>query len=236
MENNEEFIVIALVCLSISVWLFLKLKNERKQKEKLSKDFTRLMADNALLEAEQLKFQLQPHTLNNILADLKLIASKLNTGMDSLSETLEYILYRGKGHFVSVKDEIDFINKYIALKDIFSSEIDSIKINTIQIDKNSPHYSNPCIPHLITAYFIENAFKHGDANHKEFLTITVALTGNVFEISVINKIKKTNVIGNGGLGLSNMKKRLDLLVSNQYEMKNERNEEEYHAVLRIQIK
>jgi LytS/YehU family sensor histidine kinase len=236
MDHNEEYIIIALVCLSISVWLFVKLKNERKQREKLSKDYTRLVADNALLEAEQLKFQLQPHTLNNILADLKLIASKLNKGMDSLSETLEYILYRGKGHFVSVKDEIDFINKYIVLKDIFSSEIDSIRMNTSKIDMNSPHYLNPCIPHLITAYFIENAFKHGDANHKEFLTISVSLIGNVFEINVVNKIKKATTIGNGGLGLTNMKKRLDLLVSNQYEIKNNMNEEEYHASLIIKIK
>jgi LytS/YehU family sensor histidine kinase len=234
MENNEEFIFISLVCLSISVWLYLKFKNERKQKEKLSRDYTRLMADNALLEAEHLKFQLQPHTLNNILANLKAISNKLNRGMDSLSDTLEYILYKGNKHLVSVEDELDFIKRYLALNDLFISEIDTIKVDESGVNKSSKPYKALCIPHLITAYFIENAFKHGDVNHPEFLKIIIRLTDNGFYMSVTNRIRGNYIPkSTGGLGLKNMNKRLELLMDKKYEIDCSKSESYYTSTLII---
>jgi two-component system LytT family sensor kinase len=165
MENNA-FLIIVLI--AIGIWLYIKLKKARKERDEIAIENRNLIADNALLEAEHLKFQLQPHTLNNILANLKVIASKLNKGMDSLSETLDYILYKGNTHLVSVEDELNFIKKYLALNDLFTSEIDSIKTDNSQVKTTSKYYTTKCIPHLITAYFIENAFKHGDVNHPEF--------------------------------------------------------------------
>lgn len=239
-------IVISVLC----IWLYIKFKNERKKKEEVARintklasdntnlvsNNTKLVADNALLEAEQLKFQLQPHTLNNILANLKVIAEKLNRGMDSLSETLDYILYKGNNHLVTVEDEMNFIKKYLALNDLFISEIDAIKVNETQINKNSPFYNEQCIPHLITAYFIENAFKHGDVNHHDFLNIQLRLTNTFFEMTVINRIKqKPSNTKKGGLGLNNMRKRLELLLSNRYEIRNSCNEQEYHSSLIIRF-
>lgn len=234
MKNNEEFIIIALACLSISVWLYIKLKKERKQKEKLFKDYTKLIADNALLEAEQLKFQLQPHTLNNILANLKAISNKLNRGMDSLSDTLEYILYKGNKHLVTVENELDFIKQYLALNDFFISEIDSIKVDDREVNKSSMPYKSLCIPHLVTAYFIENAFKHGDINHPEFLKIKIRLTDHEFFMSVTNRIRINYVPkSSGGLGLKNMNKRLQLLMDKKYKIDSYKSESQYTSTLII---
>ncbi len=108
MENNEELIVLTVVFIAVGIWLYIKYKDAQKQHDKLSKENAKLIADNAFLEAEHLKFQLQPHTLNNILAHLKLTANKLNKGLASLSETLEYILYKGNNHMVSVDEELTF--------------------------------------------------------------------------------------------------------------------------------
>lgn len=56
--------------------------------------------------------------------NLKLIAKKLNKGMDALSETLDYILYKGnEKHLVSIEDEFNFIRKYLTLNDLFIREI-----------------------------------------------------------------------------------------------------------------
>ena len=234
MKNNEEFIFIALACLLISVWLYFKFKNERKKKEKLSRAYTKLMADNTLLEAEQLKFQLQPHTLNNILANFKAISNKLNRGMDSLSDTLEYILYKGNKHLVSVEDELHFIKRYLALNDLFISEIDSIKVDESEVNKSSKPYKALCIPHLITAYFIENAFKHGDVNHPEFLKIKIRLTGNEFYMSVTNRIRVNYISkSNGGIGLKNMNKRLELLMDKKYAIDCFKSESDYTSTLVI---
>src|SRR3990172_95621 len=147
---EPEIIITFIVLASICIWLFIKYKQEEKQRTKLVRENRKLLADNALLEAEHLKFQLQPHTLNNILTNLKLIAKKLNNGMDSLSATLDYILYKGNTHLVSVEDEINFIKKYLALNDLFISTIDSIKMDDSLVNKNSKNYTTSCVPHLIT--------------------------------------------------------------------------------------
>lgn len=233
-EKVLSFFVLATIVLLV-LWInkSRKLKLERRKFESLSRLNSKLVADNALLEAEHLKFQLQPHTLNNILANLKSIANKLNRGMDALSDTLDYILYQGKTHLVSVEDEMNFIQKYLALNDLFISEIDSIKFDGSQVNKNVKQFQNASVPHLITAYFIENAFKHGDVNHPEFLHIKLKLDEKAFELQVTNRIKRKPSSKSGGLGLVNMKKRLDILHSNKYEIKNLSNELSYQSTLII---
>ena len=233
MKNNDALIFFLLVFIGVCIWLYIKLKKEKKLRDAVSKENAKLIADNALLLNEHLKFQLQPHTLNNILANLKVFSNKLNKGLDSLSETLEYILYRGNNHLVSVQDELHFIKKYLELNDLFTNEIDSIKLDTTQVIPTSKYYYTTCIPHLITAYFIENAFKHGDINHADFLSIDLILTDRQFTMKVINKIKKKPTTGNGGIGLKNMKERLDLLLPGKYEISNSCNEQEYQSNLLI---
>lgn len=232
MDNTTLGIFLA-ISIGISILLYLKLKNEQKQRERLAKENAKLIADSALLEAEHLKFQLQPHTLNNILANLKVIASKLNKGMDALSETLDYILYKGNNHLVSVEDEMNFIKKYLALNDLFISEINSIKVDDSLVNRNLQYYSSQSVPHLISAYFIENAFKHGDVNHPEFLKIHLKLTNTSYEMSVINRIRQKPSSSKGGLGLTNMKKRLELLMAGKYTITNSCNEEMYFSTLTI---
>ena len=232
----EGFLIIVLLVLAFYCYQFYnKYSNEKKLREDLASENRKLLVDGAWLEAEHLKFQLQPHTLNNILANLKLTANKLNKGLDSLSETLEYILYKGNNHLVTVDEELTFIQEYLRLNELFISELDAIKEDYSQVNKNSKYFSSPCIPHLITAYFIENAFKHGDITQKESLKISLILTEKEFKLIVINKMKETHTTAKGGLGLTNMKKRLDLLVANKYDIKNNITEDVFHSTLTIQL-
>jgi len=227
------FLILVLIILSI--YIYSRYSNERNNKAALSRDYEKLLFDNAMLKAEHLKFQLQPHTLNNILAHLKAGANKLNKGIDSLSGILEYILYKGENHFVSVQDEIEFIKIYIALFDLFTTEIDSIKIDDSQVDKNSHYFNKPSVPHLISAYFIENAYKHGDINHPEFLKINLKFSEKTFELHVINRIKNKTENKSPGIGLNNMKNRLELLLPGKYNITNSCNDQEYHSSLLINL-
>jgi LytS/YehU family sensor histidine kinase len=234
--NDNQGILISLFGLSLIgmvFWLLTKLRTEKKQSKKLLNENHKLVTENALLEASYLKFQLQPHTLNNILAHLKVFANKLYKGMDSLSETLDYILYKGNSNLVSVQDEIEFIEKYLHLHDLFITEIESVKFDATKIDKSSAYFDKSCIPHLITAHFLENAFKHGDTNHPEFLKIEVSLIASSFQLTVINKIKNKMSNGKEGIGLKNMKKRLELFQTGKYEIKQSYNDQEYQSTLLI---
>lgn len=240
--DKDTSIILLLIVTGLCIWLYTKLKKEKIINDNLSKERdhlaganSRLIADNALLEAEHLKFQLQPHTLNNILANLKLISSKLNKGLDALSETLDYILYKGNTHLVSIEEELNFLKKYLDLNDLFITEIDSIKINLSNVNNNSKYYKTKCLPHLISAYFLENAFKHGDISHPNFLNLEIKLSDTSFEMIVINKIRKKAIETNGGIGLSNMKKRLELLQSGKFEINTNHNDQEYVASLIIRF-
>lgn len=235
MENNEEFIFIAVVCFSISIWLFIKLKNERKQKDKLSKDYTKLMADHAVLEADQLKFQLEPHALKNILTKLNLASKKLHKGMDSLTVLMDYILYQGKRHFVSIENEVEFVEQYLRLNEIFINEINNIQI-TKNFNPSSPLINKPCVPHLVTAYFLENAFKHGSPDHPQFLKIDIELIENRFTYRITNRISESREKpANGGLGLANMKKRMELFYSGKYSILTEESNDFFTSTLIINL-
>lgn len=236
MENQDLLILALSICLITAIGLYRRLQKEKRAGELLKIEKAFLEKRNLQLQAEHLKFRLQPHTVNNILANLKAIANKLNRGMDSLSGTLDYILYKGDAHLVSVESELDFMKRYLALNDLFLSEIDSVRVNDSQVDSRSKNYREPRIPHLISAYFLENAFKHGDVNHPEFLEIRVLLTDLVFEMHVVNKIKKFNMrTQSGGIGQRNMKDRLELLLPGKYDMKFSCNEQEYHSMLKIAL-
>ena len=247
MQDGGELVLLLL--LAIAIWLFVKLRRTRKErdsldrekqqlieaKEKLHGKMVELEGENAVLASEHLKFQLQPHTLNNILANLRAISSKLSRGMDSLSTTLEYILYKGRTHMVSVKEEIGFIETYLQLNDIFLPEVVTFKPNIEDVDRTARWYDEACIPHLISAYFIENAFKHGDKDHHEFLRIRVKLDHQQFQLQVTNRVKQKPDERPGGLGLANMEKRLELLMAGRYEVRTSSTHEEYHATLTIQL-
>lgn len=233
-KDDTEILIFFLIGLAIlCIWLYTKLSAEKRQRDKLAKENTKLIADCALLEAEHLKFQLQPHTLRNMVATLHVASKNLYKGSEALAETLDYILYNGNNYLVSVANELSFLESYKSLQGNFVYQTNSIKIDKSEINTSSKYYNTACLPHLITAYFIENAFKHGDVNHPEFLTIRLKLSDKTFEMAVVNRINPKTNNGKGGLGLTNMRKRLDLLLSGKYDIRNSCNEQEYHSTLTI---
>jgi LytS/YehU family sensor histidine kinase len=225
-------LVIAGLITLISVLLYFKTRGDM---ERIIRRNAEISAKNTSLEMHKLKYALQPHTLNNILANLKAMSNQISRSMDFLSELLEYIFYHGDEHLVSVKDEVQFIEGYVKLQDVFTSEIDSIKLDVNHVDKNSKMYTERCIPHLITAYLIENAFKHGDINHPEFLTISIALSDNNFSIVVTNKTRKNYESRQTGIGLSNMQHRLKILKEGLYTFETDKQEEQFTASLTIKL-
>lgn len=250
MNDGNEIILFVLALIIAVIWLAIKLNKANKlnkqidaknvallsQNNKLHRENSKLIADNAMLEAEHLKFQLQPHTLGNVVTTLNAIAKNLHRGTESLAESLNYILYKGNKHLVTVEEEISFIKKYIQLNQLLYSDIISTSIDDSQASNSSKFYNTQCIPHLISAYLVENAYKHGDKTHPDFLRIILKLSDHSFEMTVINRINSKPVENmNGGLGLINMEKRLELLLSGKYEVKRNSNEQEYQSSLIIRF-
>jgi LytS/YehU family sensor histidine kinase len=228
-------IIPVILIIALIIWLGVELSKEKKKSKSLDKKIKNLASENSVLKAEQLKFQLQPHTFNNLVSHLKRSANKLNNGLHALSDVLDYILYSGRNHFVSVEQELAFIKDYLNLNEILMSEIDAIQIDSTQVDTNSKHFTSQCIPHLISAYFLENAFKHGEINESNPLKIVFKLDDNSFEMTVSNSIKNKATVSNGGIGINNMKERLEILFPKKHEIRSQISDNEYHAFIIIKL-
>lgn len=221
---------ILLLVMSVLAFYFFKTL-ERVKKRNID-----LSVRNTSLEMHRLKYSLQPHTLNNILEHLQAMSSKINRSIDSLSKTLEYIFYHGEEHLVSIEEEVKFIENYVELQRVFITGIDSIDLNTDELNINSKKYTEQSIPHLITAYLIENAFKHGDTKHPDFLKVTIGSSDKEFFITVVNKIiKKNNSSARKGTGLINMRKRLKVLKEGKYTFETDQIDDDFVAKMIINI-
>lgn len=203
-------------CLSkVSLILY---KNQVIQKEAEKQNISNELA--------MLRAQVNPHflfnTLNNIKSLVMDIPAKAVYSTGKLIDIMNYMLYESSSDSVPFENEIKYINNYLDLERIRFFKPDYIDF------KISGDYSNILIPPLIFMPFIENTFKHGDKLKPSpgiVIKFDVSKTKISFEIK--NYIKENYVMHNkkSGFGLANIKRRLDLLFENKYELsiKNENN-------------
>ena len=166
-------------------------------------------------ELTYLKAQLQPHfffnTLNNIYS-LALIQSKDTAPLVAkLAEMMRYILYKSDEKLVSLKEEVAFLQNYVEVERIRYRSAIKINFETQGIDEESK------ISPLLLLPFIENAFKHGIEEEEKdgFVNIIICKTEDELTLEVSNSIAKTKE-NLGGIGLVNVKKRLEILYPNSH--------------------
>ncbi|RZJ67646.1 MAG: histidine kinase [Flavobacterium sp.] len=175
--------------------------------------------ENARLtsELQHLKYQLQPHfffnSLNNIYSLVDISPERAKQTIHSLGTLMRYLLYDTNIEFVSLRKEVDFMKQYVALMDLRTS------------DKTVVHTDFPLVSDavkiapLLFISLIENAFKHGVSatNHTEiFFKLSVVGSNVVFESTNGDFSKNYSDKSGSGIGLQNLKKRLELLYPNAH--------------------
>jgi len=191
---------------SISLRLLQKWSEDEKQKDRIDKD-------KISTELSFLKQQINPHFLFNSLNSIySLSMTKSIETTDAilkLSSILRYILYEGEKKSVPLSDELDILKHYIDLQKLRVSS--RVKINFMIDGKHNDLRIEP----LLLLPLIENAFKHGvDNANDSFIDIKIKIKENTIELFVDNKklkSKKQDVDEEGGIGLKNIQRRLDLI-------------------------
>ena len=183
---------------------FISNQNERK------------MLENANLNAEVnfLKSQINPHflfnTLNSIYAQAHSRSANTEFSILKLSDLLRYVLYDSSEDKVELKRDIEYINNYIDLQRLRLSK---------KITINYPVTGNlegKRIAPLLLINFIENAFKHGISySRASSIDISIAIFEETLTLCVTNPIVETDSFAPGGLGLKNVKRRLELIICRQ---------------------
>lgn len=188
-------------------------------------------------ELKYLKSQINPHflfnTLNNIYG-LSLENSKKTPELIlKLSDFLSFSLYESNQQRITLEKEISLMNDFIELEK--SRFEDRVKVQS----KIPENVKNIMIPPLILVPFVENAFKHSLKNETEIATIAIKLNVNdeVLQFVVKNSKPKSiiNLNEKNGLGLKNMRKRLDILYDENYSLEISDQNETYEIELKINI-
>jgi hypothetical protein len=183
-----------------------------------------------------LQNQVSPHffmnTLNNIHALIEQDQNLAKNAVLKLSEMMRYLLYESGRGTTTLAKEIEFLRSYVKLMQLRVDE--SVKVDFELPDK----YVNVNLPPLLFISFIENAFKHG-VSYREASALSFRLhqrTG-ALEFTAINTVSSyknsESLVQHGGIGLENIKKRLDLLYKGQHQLIIESNDNEFKVRLII---
>ena len=228
---EREILPVVVLILMFGANLGMKgyFRNRRDQRK-----LEELEKQNLAQQLEYLKYQINPHffmnTLNNIHALVDVDPEKAQTTILELSKMMRFMLYEGDKSGVPLTREFEFIRTYIKLMRLRYT--DKVKI-TVDLPSEAP---DKIVPPLMLISFIENAFKHGISyQHPSFIDVKVTLDGGRLHFLCSNSIAEIPTQEKGGIGLANVKKRLDLLYGQNYTLKLEDASGVYHVELIIPL-
>lgn len=219
--------------LTVGMCVGVKLNEQWNKKELLLEKIRKSQLDS---EIKYLRHQIQPHflfnTLNNIYSLVDVAPSIAKTSIHSLSKMMRYLLHDSNNNRVSLSKEIEFLERFIDLMKLRVADHLSIKVHFPVM--NQPIQIAP----LLLLPFIENAFKHGiNATEQSFIHINLAIKDDEIQYVVENSsFPENNSKTDSGVGLTNLKKRLDLMYGEKYNLQVEEKNNVYLAKLTINIK
>lgn len=198
-----------------------------------------LETENLKTELAYLKNQMNPHflfnTLNNIYIQIKINKQMAEKTILDLSDLLRYQLYDCSNEFVSILDEISYLNNYL--------QIERIRKDKVEINFPEPEIQNNIkIAPFLFIPFVENAIKHGETiNNKNFININLCIDDKILKFKITNSANalksknKNKKLTTGGVGLANVKRRLELLYFEKYKLYISTSKETYSVELIINL-
>ena len=199
----------------------------------------RIMRANETVVAELtwLKHQLNPHflfnTLNNISSLTQIDPDKAQESIGQLSDLLRYALYDSEADQVPLTAEMEFMDNYIDLMALRCNEL-----TKVEKELERPQQSVEVAP-LLFISLVENAFKHGvNARYPSFVRIGMRYADGKLLFQCQNSLfekQGSDHIGSG-IGLENMKRRLELLYPGKYSYKQQADGDTYTVEVILSIK
>jgi len=229
-RGSLVFFSIFLITLSTSIkvtqnWYFNEKQKNIIKNEKLHS------------ELSFLKSQVNPHFLFNTLNNIYSLANRKSehTGdaIMKLSHLMRYMLYEAKKDTVDLQNEINYLADYIELQKLRMPDKSKVIFNI-----DSSDFEKKIEPMLLVP-FVENAFKHGDIFSEDAkIDILLKIKNNELYFKVENKIDQATISEkdkSSGIGLDNLRKRLELLYPEKHEFITEIKDNIFVSILKIQF-
>ena len=189
-----------------------------------------MKAENLEHQLETLRYQINPHffmnTLNNIHALVDIDPEQAKTSIEEFSKLMRFILYEGDRPTIPLSKELEFLRHYVSLMKMRYAD-------SVRIDLSLPEADSGAeVPPLVLASFVENAFKHGISYEKpSFVRVSVSLEDGKIAFKCVNSRQGEEQVRSHGVGLSNVRGRLDLLYGDGYTLYIDQNAEVYDILL-----
>lgn len=223
--------LLAIMMLGVDILVAMVLKHHREQENIKAIENARLQD-----ELRYLRSQINPHffmnMLNNIHSMVEISPYVAQSMILELSKLMRYVLYEGRNSMTTLENEVKFICNYVELmRQRYPSDKVSIKIDFPE----SPS-KTVMLPPLLFIAFVENAFKHG-VSYRKHSDISIFISEGAGVVAL--KCRNTKHLNNGqnsssgGVGLKNVRRRLDILYGKSYKLDITDNNEEYMVDLEI---
>ncbi|MFD2521559.1 sensor histidine kinase [Emticicia soli] len=232
--NLSEFVIGFFVMVFASAIIAFLRNVFFKEKIQLTTLFTQKTA-----ELSSLRSQINPHFLFNALntlysVSLKENADKTADGIQKLGDMMRFMLNENNQDRIPLNKEIEYLQNYIEIQQMRIAESDNIEIK-VNIQPTSREIF---IAPMLLNPFIENAFKHGISFRNPswiYITLTSDDTKLYFKVhnSFHTKSEADPEKDNNGIGLENVKKRLDLIYKNRYSLDIQQSEQDFFVSLTI---
>ena len=221
--------VMPLLALMLMLGLNLGIKSFFKSRQE-AKKMEALQRAHLEQQLEYLKYQVNPHffmnTLNNIHALVDIDPEQAKTTILELSKLMRYVLYEGAKDRVPLLREVGFLQNYVTLMRLRYTE--RVKID-MTIDPDLPDRK---VPPMILITFVENAFKHGVSyRNASFIDIRLRHSEGRLYFDCINSRQDNEQTEHGGVGLRNVRERLQLLFGEDYTLQTEESADRYEVHL-----
>jgi len=183
-------------------------------------------------ELSYLKAQINPHFLFNTLNSIYSLAvqksESTQTAVVRLASIMRYVISEAAQDFVPLQREIDYLNAYIDLEKLRLTE--KVKLQ-YQVTGDA---GGKQVAPLLFIPIVENAFKHGvSASEESIVIIQIRISEQNVELLVQNSISNVNSEKSTGLGLENVRKRLELLYPGQHSLEIMKTDREFKVNLVI---
>ncbi len=230
--SNAFLTTLASTTLAMSIkltksWLQSKRRHQLLEKEKLE------------TELNFLRYQFNPHFLFNTINSIFFLIHKnpdmASASLAKFSELLRYQLYECNDERIALTSEIAYLENFIGLEKLRQNS--DLQL-TLEFDRRDN--ARLAIAPFMLMTFVENAFKHVSryADKQNWIIIRLQGTGHRLDFFIANSVSPLGtgeLIRYGGIGLKNVRRRLDLLYSGQYQLDILDNDDSFQVHLQLQL-
>lgn len=225
------FLVLSLLFLALSSLYYISKRRSVIEHQLYNAEFRHLEAQLMLLKA-----QLNPHflfnTLNNIYAAALLGSERTPDMILKLSEILHFVTHKTKEKQILISMEVEQVHNYIQLHQMMAAAPLPVDL-TLDLPAE-----DLLIPPMLILPLIENAFKHSNVTSGHpgsFLRMELHHTNHELLVSIVNSCDCRRKKCGNGVGIQNLRERLELEYPNRHQLSIEQTEKQYELLLTIRF-